>query len=296
MLKIQDQVDIYILKYKEELFKSSSNSTQNEVIICRLREYFTVASQSGDFELQKSLNKLMSPQALARKHLMDAGVKVPKKTGFFRYAVFLCLFLITLIGLSFAGLFYIVFPFINSRFDGNTMSWEIKYNGNLDFAGTQIETFKGEISVENETRFFVEAKALNASFKSTKGIHITYECDFIKDKLTAFDFAKKNKEVITLSFLNHLAPERCAFEVPETMTLAIEAEAVNLEIKSWNHDLQIKSSAGNINIDLDKSVTYDLNAFVEQGNLKGLDSFATDSSGKKIEVYLRQGNLVLTPY
>ncbi|MCB0349176.1 MAG: hypothetical protein KDD37_10080, partial [Bdellovibrionales bacterium] len=293
MLQIQDQVDIYILKYKEELFKSSSSSIKNQEIIQKLRNYFTTAAQAGDFELQKSLNRLMSPQSLARKHLQEAGIKVPKKRGFFSYAIFLCFFLVTLIGLSFATLFYVVFPYVNSKFDSNTMSWEIKYNGNLDFGAKQTETYSGEIEVKEESRFYIEAKAFNASFKSVAQPNISYHCDFLKDSINNFDFVQRSNEIISLSFINKTAPQKCVFEVPESMTLAIEAEAVNLDVNPWDHDLQIKSSVGNINISLDASQTYDMNAFVEQGNLQGLDEFKTDTSGKKIEIYLRQGNLVL---
>src|SRR5688572_24575624 len=132
MLQIQDQVDSYILKYKEELFKNSSNSAKNQEIIQKLRDYFDKASQSGDFELQKSLNRLMSPAALARKHLSENGVKIAKRRGFLSYLIFICVFLFVAIGIGIAGLFYVIFPFVDSEMGNNIGSWEIKYNGQFD--------------------------------------------------------------------------------------------------------------------------------------------------------------------
>jgi hypothetical protein len=295
MLQLQDQIDNYILKYKEELFKNSSNSTTNQAIIQKLRDYFEKASQSGEFELQKSLNHLMSPQALARKHLHENGIKVVKRRGFLSYAFFLSLFLLTLVIAFIFGLFYYVFPYFESSFEGDVVSWEVRYGDTLGL-GREIETFQGNINVTTENRLYIEAKALNAEFKTVDQNFIFYKCEYLKDEAPEKDFSEKTAEQISISFLNKPTPRKCSFEIPATVTLAVEAEAVNIEVLQWNHDLQIKSNAGNINLSLDSSISYDLNVFVEQGNLQGLNNFTSVTSGKKIEVYLQQGNVVLTPY
>jgi hypothetical protein len=295
MLQLKDQIDSYILKYKEELFKNSSNSSKNQEIIQDLRNYFETASLSGEYELQKSLHRLMSPQALARKHLHENGIKVSKRRGFLSYAFFLSLFLLTLVLVFIFALFYYVFPYFESSFEGDVVTWEIKYGDTLGL-GREIETFQGNINITTENRLYIEAKALNAEFKTVDQDFIFYKCEYVKEEAPVSDFYVKSAEQISISLIGKPTPRKCSFEIPSTITLAVEAEAVNIEVAHWNHDLQIKSNAGNITLNLDSSVAYDLNVFVEQGNLQGLSNFNSVPNGKKIEVYLQQGNVVLTPY
>lgn len=296
MLQIQDQVDSYILKYKEELFKNSSNSIKNQEIIEKLRAYFQTAAMQGDFELKKSLDRLMSPQSLAHKHLTEAGIKVIKRRGFLTYIFLISFFLLLFIFASMFTLFYLIFPMFESSFDSDVVSWEIKYEGDINPFSAKYETIQGNIPVNLQTRFYVDAKVINSQIKRTNENFIFYSCEFKEGEVPSSPLTESMQEQITFNLQGGSQARSCRFEIPQNMQFALEAEVANLEISPWSDALQIKVATGNIAISLDSSQTYDFNAYVERGNLQGVSDFRSSPDGKKIEVYVSQGNLKFIPY
>lgn len=265
MWTLKDQIEVYILKYKEELFKQSEDTTQNQILIERLRQYFSKAAEKGDLSLKASYERLTSPVNLARRHLVEKGVKVSKKSSFLTYTVvFFGALLASLLIIALAVSLWFL-PNIQEKLEDAGFDYSFYFEEkHFGMGDGEMEEVHGRLPDVGEKRLIIDGKNIHLEFKNHEEDYLEYDCEIEEGKrLPDHQVFTRQGENLIFHLSSNNENMECDFKVPKNLKKNISAKNLSLELDEITTNLNISAKNAAVSLGVSKSLVYDLDLRVQ---------------------------------